>query len=273
MKGGISLSENFVRWVRKQPVLVFYVLAFSITWLGWLPQTAHSHGLIALDSPLLWSLLYALGGVGPVLAAVIVMRVLRGPQAYGELFSPLLRWRVGAIWYIVALFGNVSLWLIVMGITGKLSTALEQVGPLLALLPLFLTNLLANVSEEVGWRGFVLPKLQTRYGALIASLIIGVLWMLWHLPLLLIKGSIMSTYPLIPYLIDTIALSVLYTWIYNSTRGSLLIVTLLHAAGNTVGAWVAPRAVITVLLAVIVVLVYGPARLSRTSEEDHQKAA
>jgi hypothetical protein len=115
--------------------------------------------------------------------------------------------------------------------------------------------------------GFALPALQARHSALTASVIVGVLWMLWHLPLLLGGDPAMATYPLVPYTIWIIAESVIYTWLYNNTRGSLLIAVLLHGISNVVGPFsAAPWATtgITVALALLVVLVFGPRHLSRT---------
>lgn len=188
------MTERISACVRRHPLLAFYVLAFAITWLGWVPQALHSHGLFPFDARFLY-----LFGVGPMVAAFIVLRVLRGKDAAEELFGPLLRWRVGVGWYAVALFGYVAIWLAAVSISGDLRTELEEVGPLLALSPVFVLYLLQAVPEEVAWRGFVLPRLQARYSALISGLIIGVLGALWHLPLLFTEGSVMATYPLLPF--------------------------------------------------------------------------
>jgi membrane protease YdiL (CAAX protease family) len=88
------------------------------------------------------------------------------------------------------------------------------------------------LGEEIGWRGFALPHLQARTSALRAALLIGVVWGCWHLPLWL-RGA--ETNPLllfVPFVVMVIAMSVLCTWIYNGTGGSLLVVVLLHAAAN-----------------------------------------
>jgi uncharacterized protein len=168
---GSNITARISTRIERQPVLAFYVLAFAITWLGWIPQAAHSHGLFPFDNPLF----YVLCGVGPMLAAFIVLRLLRGKEAYQELFGPLLRWRVGGGRYIVALFGYPTIWLISIAIGGQLGLELETVGPILALLPLFLISLVAALPEEVAWRGFASPRLQARRSALTSSLIVGVL--------------------------------------------------------------------------------------------------
>jgi uncharacterized protein len=89
------------------------------------------------------------------------------------------------------------------------------------------------LGEEPGWRGFALPRLQARYGALVGSLILGVLWSLWHLPLLLTPGGATWTGNLGLFVLLGLALAILHSWVYNGTRASLLAVMLLHAAINT----------------------------------------
>jgi membrane protease YdiL (CAAX protease family) len=261
--------------MRRHPVISFYVLAFVISWLGWVPQAAYSHGLFPIQSPLF----LLLGGGGPTFAALIVTLVLTGKGGVRELFAPLLRWRVSVVWYCVALFWQPGILLAVIGLDmflGKPTPDFGLVGPWFIVLPMFLTYLLFNLWEEVGWRGFALPRLQARYSALLSSLIIGVLWGLWHLPLFLDRNNPMSTFPFIAWFIGTVASAVLYTWLYNNAKGSLLIVSLFHAAGNTATAavFVASGGAISVqafllvtgmtcLAAIIIVAMFGPARLSR----------
>ena len=96
--------------------------------------------------------------------------------------------------------------------------------------------------EEVGWRGYVLPRLQAKYNALVSSLIVGVIWGLWHIPKFLAPGN---TSPFGWFMIKVIADAVLYTWLYNNTKGSLLLATLFHAAGNTAGVFLPVTTTVT----------------------------
>jgi membrane protease YdiL (CAAX protease family) len=143
-------------------------------------------------------------------------------------------------------------------------------------LPLFFLIGVFSNGEEIGWRGYALPRLQARHGALIASLIIGVIWAFWHVPKFLTAGSAQD-YSFWFYLLDTIAKAILFTWVYNNTKSSLLMVTLFHAALNTSAVFlpIIPAAIGDVrptliaiglhcLAAIIVVLVTGSARLSRS---------
>ena len=91
------------------------------------------------------------------------------------------------------------------------------------------------IAEELGWRGFALPRLQARIGALAAGLVIGVAWGLWHLPFFLFGegASVVGGMPFVWYVLLIVAWSVLMTWVYNNTRGSVLLAILFHAAINT----------------------------------------
>ena len=223
------MASRNLELLRRYPVAAFYILAFTISWLGWIPQAAYSHGLFPIQSPFF----LLLGIVGPALAAVFMAYVLGGKGELRQLFAQLLRWRVGIVWYIVALSGNAAIFLVMIGLRrllGPIALDFGKVGAWFTLFPFFLIFLLQNIWEEVGWRGFALPRLQSRYSALASSLIIGVLWGLWHLPLFLDRDNPMSTFPFIPWFIGTVASAILYTWLYNNAKSSLLVVSLFHAA-------------------------------------------
>jgi membrane protease YdiL (CAAX protease family) len=100
-------------------------------------------------------------------------------------------------------------------------------------IPAFLQILLLSVvGEEIGWRGFALPCLQARYGPLKASLILGVIWGGWHLPLWWMAGNFHADIPFVLFMLQSLALTILMTWLYNHTRGSLLMAHLFHTAFN-----------------------------------------
>lgn len=255
----------------KHPVSWFYILAFGISWLGWIPAALGSHGLTPFDQPY-FQFLLVLPAIGPALAAVIATRTAYGKTQVGDLFRPLLRWRVHLGWYLVAVLGPVVLLLAGQGITKRLGFSATGSAPQGELLPLaisaFVMSLLSNPWEEVGWRGFALPHLQKRYTALAATLIVGILWGLWHIPLFFWKGNPMAEYPFLFWFTGTVAGAFIYTWLYNSTRGSLLPVTLFHIALNTFGAVITGVSVIVlailyVLVALVLVVTFGNINLSR----------
>jgi len=150
------------------------------------------------------------------------------------------------------------------------------VNPWVLLVPVFLLGGLLGgpFGEEPGWRGFALAKLQSRYSALVASLILGVLWGVWHLPFFFIKGTTQSTTPFLLFALSTVANSILITWVYNHTRGSVLLTLLFHNALNItalylpLSLWTGTDwrgAVTQCLVALVVIIAAGPARLSRRS--------
>lgn len=220
---------------RRRPLVMFYVLAFAISWLGWLPQALHARGLVPFDHPLL----ALLGGAGPMLAALITVWALEGKGGPKALFAPLFRWQVPWPWYAFVFLFWFAAALVALGVGTLFRQPFPPLNgvPWVALPSIFIAMLLSNVWEEIGWRGFALPRFQERFNDLATALLMGVLWMLWHLPLMLNPASPMSGLPWHGELLFSLALSVIYIWLYNCTRRSLLLVTLFHAMSNTV-AWV-----------------------------------
>ncbi|MBN2045950.1 MAG: hypothetical protein JW757_13090, partial [Anaerolineales bacterium] len=156
----------------KHPVAWFYILAFSISWLGWIPIAIGSHGIAPFDNPY-FQFLLILPAVSPALAAVIVTQVAHGKAGVRDLLRALIQWRVSLVWYIVAVFSPVVLLLAGKVITKLLGFSEIRTGLQGDLFPIvisaFLMSLFSNPWEEVGWRGFALPQLQKRYTALVAT--------------------------------------------------------------------------------------------------------
>lgn len=257
--------------MRKHPLVWFYILAFGFSWLGWMPAALGSHGIAPFDAPFFPPLLI-LPAVGPALAAVIVTRAADGKAQVKELLKALIRWRVGLGWYIVAALGPLALLAAAQVVTrwwGLPATRAEPQGDLFPLaVSAFVMSLFSNPWEEVGWRGFALPRLQKQYSALLATLIVGTLWGVWHLPLFFWAGNLMSEYPFLPWFIGTVASAFIYTWLYNGTAGSLLPATLFHVALNTFGVAVSGVSVIALAIlysfvAIVLMVVLGSANLSR----------
>jgi uncharacterized protein len=253
--------------MRKYPIAWFYILAFGISWLGMIPGALGSHGIVPFNSPYVLFLLifYA---IGPALAAVIVSRVTYGKRGVGELLKGLIRWRVGLVWYLLVVLGSVGLLTLAQVVTRLLGLTVTIAAPQLNLSIFgFGVNFFANICEEIGWRGFALPHLQKRYNALIATLIVGTLWALWHLPLVFLVGNPMSEYPFLWFII-IVTNAFIYTWIYNSTKGSILLVALFHGSLNIVSAFITgvspvADALVNCVVAIILIVVLGRVNLSR----------
>src|SRR5215218_1794652 len=216
--------------MRRHPLVTFFLLVFILTWVVWVPR-ASGAPLGVVGQAWTWI---------PAIAALLAAALTGGRGALRELGSRLVRWRVGWQWYVVVILGPAVFSLAVAGIYtlfgGSWAEAAPPAilaGPLL-LLPLFLAilTLTDGLGEELAWRGFALPRLLTRYNALVASVVLGVIWALWHLPLLWTEGNGMFHLPVWLLLSDITAKSVLFTWVFLHTRGSVLIAMLFHGATN-----------------------------------------
>lgn len=175
----------------------------------------------------------------PAVAALLAAALTGGRAAVGELGSRLVRWRVGWLWYVVVIVGP-AFSLTVAGVYallgGSWASAWGFGGGLLGLVSLFLVLAICDgLGEELGWRGFALPRLLSGHGALAASLILGVLWALWHLPLVWTEEYPLYQQPVWLLLADIVAKSVIFTWVFLNTRGSVLLAVLLHASTNLFG--------------------------------------
>lgn len=271
-------ASGLMTWVKQHALLAYSLLTFGLTWPLMLAEVLGSWGVIPFRLTLSGTglLLTLFMGYGPTIAALIITGVISGRAGIRTLLGRLLIWRVGWWWYAAALLlpGMVSLG--AMGSHALRGGATAPLPPfswemLLTLPVALLVRGLVN-GEEIGWRGFALPQLQSRWNALTASLILGALWALFHLPIFFVQGaSVLGSQNFmnpIAFLIEVTAGAILVTWLFNNTRGSLLIAYLYHAAVNT---WttevfrinVIDSALITVVAAAMVVSIFGPARLTR----------
>jgi membrane protease YdiL (CAAX protease family) len=222
--------------MQRHPVATFFLFAFAITWVVWVPRAAASQGLLVTDLPIVVGQVWSWG---PAIAALGAAALTGGRTALRELGARLVRWRVGWQWYLVVLIGPAAFSFTVAGLYALLGGSWAAAAPraldvgVLALVPLFVVLALTDgVGEEVGWRGYALPRLLAHHSALAASLLLGVLWALWHLPLFWTEGYPLYQRPIWLLIVDLPAQAVIYTWIFQHTRGSVLLAILLHAASN-----------------------------------------
>jgi len=256
---------------RQGSVVSFFLLTFALSWAVWVPMA-----LLEIDHPL-----YKLGTFGPTVAGLLLTGVVQGRRGLRALWRRLLIWRVSVFWYLFSFLSTAVAALAAIGLHVALGGAVptfNDPAQLYLVVPAFLYVLFTSVvGEEIGWRGYALPRLQDRTNALSASLVLGVVWGLWHLPLFWMAGNFHQAIPLSLFLLQITGFSVLYTWMNNNTRGSLLIPHLFHAASNTTlgvlpilpsatGGATRPLWLAVGILwgvAAAVVAIYGPSRLSR----------
>jgi len=263
--------------LKRNSLSIFFILTFAITWTMWFPAalTKLNGGasILGPDNPI-----GQLGRWAPGIAAIILTTIIAGKQGIGALFRPLKVWRVNIGWYLVALFYQPLLFFFAKWIDSLFGNIYEVVSPLTTVEgPIFFVGLAVVISaipgafmEELGWRGFALPRLQIKNNALIASIILGLLWGAWHIPSLIFFGET-NTLNIIWSVANFIPVTILFTWLYNNTQGSLLLVTLFHASiqysNNFLGVIPTETAnIVNWLVAIVIMAVFGLKNLSRLSE-------
>jgi membrane protease YdiL (CAAX protease family) len=282
-----GLSQNTVGllgWVRRHSLFTFFALAFGFTWPFMIADALGAYGVIpfrlALAGPGI--VLVLLMGFGPTFAALIVTGATSGRAGIKALLRRLLLWRAGIQWYAAAILGTGVIFFAASRLYLAAGGALRAVpaGSVLELGLLWLVSFVLHGllnGEELGWRGVALPALLAKYNALGASLILGVIWALFHLPLFFTPGGGVggnqANTPMLAFLVIAVSSSILVTWLYNNTQGSVLFAYIFHAAVNTwpdlfhsaaadgVMDWFA--AGLFALAAVSVVFLFGAAHLRR----------
>ena len=218
-------------FLKKNQVLVFVLLTFMISWFPWY-----------------FSIAPEVLNIGPSLAAFAVIWMTGGRKGLSRLLRRFTRWKRSVGLWGIAIFGIAILYLAGLGIyllMGGNAPPFTMIREEIHLIPLYLflvvlSPLQGPVGEEFGWRGFALPKLQQKYGPLYASLVIGMIWGVWHLPTFFAPLGVLSDLVsavglvfIIPYTLGTIANSIFMTWLYNRTGSSALIAGIVwHAAIN-----------------------------------------
>jgi len=259
--------------LKSKYLILYFALAYAISWSIGIPLALQHLGIIRPILPL-WTHYFV--AYGPLFAALIVTGLGEGKAGFWRLWRRIFHWRIGALWWGMSL-SPLLLGLIVIGIvslaTGKpLEIAsLGEVNflPPLGVWALALWLLTFGLGEEIGWRGYALPRMQNGRSALAATLILAVLWALWHVPqfFYLFEPAIA-----VGWFIGLSAGAIVFTWLYNSTGGSVLAAAVWHGCFNFItassagGIVAAVVSVLVMIWAVIVVLVFKPLNLSARSK-------
>jgi membrane protease YdiL (CAAX protease family) len=260
----------------RHPLISFVILAYASSWLLWWAAGSGETPSMFLE----W-----LGSFGPAFAAILLTGLLEGKDALTLLLRRVFAWRINPLLYIAAVFlpivGTVLLVLLYALVRAN-PGSLNLIGPwfqnLIRVSPVLLLSLALGwiivTGEEIGWRGFLLPRLQARKSDLAASLIVGLVWGLWHLPDLWPLNDSLVPVTLPFFLADIILISVIYTWLFANSRGSILLVSLFHGVYDLLVMYASAslpfisetRGMETIILlgmAVVVVAIYGPQRFKR----------
>lgn len=263
-----SKSSNIFQ---KQSLIWFFILSYGLITIAvvlkiWFGQTFPEF------------LYWVLSAWSPTISAIIISGLIGGWGEIKSLLKGLTRWRVNWKWYMasflimIAPLSFAAIYIIVGGDSPGIDPSLT--------LPLFLYYLLFTLfsgplSEEIGWRGFALPRFQSKYNALLSSIILGIIWAFWHLPLYLVEERI-AIYIFIPLVL---VISILMTWVYNNSNGSLILTIIMHFSFNfdmvfivgylglmpTMVFYISASIAIGIYL-IAVIMYFGPKNLSKKAE-------
>jgi len=292
------MKNTILNWIKKHDLWVFFLLVFALMWPKSIAEAAYSSGLIPNPPSAILNVLYVLGT--PLVAAVIVTAATRGRQGLKEWAGRLFRWRVGWQWVFISLLIYPLVTLVAFAIStlaagGAWTVSMmwkagfenlqenavriglnpDNTGQILTIL--LAVSFIVPLFEEGGWRAFAIPRLQEKYSTLVSGLIMGIIWSLWHLPSFFTMGSDHYGMPFLWFLMTIVSVSILMVWIMNHTNQSVLMTILLHSSiilaghflpiqlayqtGNTLALWLTGG--LLVIIAMVVVLYEGPARLVR----------
>jgi membrane protease YdiL (CAAX protease family) len=222
----------FAAVIRRRPLLSFFVLTYALC-------AAAFFTFVAVPN-LPYAPFWLVGVFSPTIVALGIAWITGGAAEVRRLLLGFRRWRFGWPWYLAAI--SLALIPLALGIVYLLlGNPVRGLRPgtttAFLLVQLLITFLSGPLSEEAGWRGFALPRLQQRMSALQASLVLGSLWFFWHVPQYFVPNNTMIPFPIFAPIV--LALAILFTWIYNNTQGSLVATVLAHFSFNFSGAFLA----------------------------------
>lgn len=246
----------FKQWITRHPVLAYLILAYGVSWAIFLIPLLSTEGLgvFHYDVPPVELFILLVSVIGLAGSAFVVTAIVDGRAGVQALASRYVRWRVGLQWYLVALFGLLAVALVGISVVYGLAPlgALPGQWSLLIgyLFQIVLVAALVNLWEETGWTGFMFTRLQPRFGALVAALLVAPCFGGIHLPLLFVSDGLTTGrvapqqipfYVLYLLVLFSVPVRVIAAWLYNNTKGSLLLVGLFHASlGATAGTVLLP---------------------------------
>jgi membrane protease YdiL (CAAX protease family) len=208
----------------------FFLLTYAVTWVCWIPVVTNRIPYGTFFGSTLW----IVGAFGPSLVSLALTARKQGGAGVRALLEHVLRWQVGARWYLFAIGYMIAI---------KLTLALAyraiighwppfgHEGPVVMLVATLISTPV-QAGEEIGWRGYALPRLGSRFGFGSGSVMLGLIWACWHVPqfFLMAADTYGQSFPI--WAVEVIAMSVAIAWLYTHTQGSLLLTMLMHAAIN-----------------------------------------
>jgi len=243
-------------------VAAYYILALTFSWLVELPLVAVKQGWVNLKIPFT---IHYLAAFGPALAAVIVTAATTGTQGLRELWGRITLWRVGRMWVIFSAFSPLVMFALCLPVVRLVKGAwpdLRLLGqanylPDLGLGVVVLWLATFGFGEEIGWRGFALPRLQRTMSPSRATLILASMWVLWHMPAFLYLDTLRHAgWIILPgFIIGVLFGAVIFTWIYNGTGGSIFFVAIWHGLFDMLTASKVAQDIIPIVMTAMVIIV------------------
>lgn len=224
----MSIHADAPSTVRIQALLPFLLLTFGFTWgiatilILFPDQVSAIFGELRPSNPL-----FILAVYSPGFAGLFMVWRAYGLRGLSRFFQRLTLWRMSAWWWLFMVLGIPLLMYTGAAMKGGLAEPFPF-SPWTGVIPALALALFLGPIEEFGWRGFALPLLQRSFSPFWAGLILGVIWMVWHIPAFLIGGTAQSAWAFFPYFVGGVSMSIVFTAIFNDSRGSLLIPILLH---------------------------------------------
>ena len=233
---------SFTGFIRRHPLASYFALAYLISWILWLPLIAAAQGWTRTPVPSWW---HFFGALGPVSSALIVTAGTEGGGGVRRLLGRLVQLRVGWVWWVLPLLAPFAMFALagaVLRATGSPWPDFSRLGPTdefprMGLVTAFALHAATfGIGEETGWRGFALPRLQSRRGALAATSRLALGWALWHVPAFFSRGGYLALRPemILGFFVSLFAAAIMFTWMFNSARGSLVPLVLWHGSINIV---------------------------------------
>lgn len=270
----------------KQSQWFFFIAAVGISWLFWVPATFIEENILESS----WVILLYLGGLGPAIAGIGLTYLAKDKQYQQEYWDRVLSFRrIGGRWYLVILLVYPILAvLIALTVRGQVQLSevfKEFLGEPIQLLLLFVLFIFifGPLPEELGWRGYGLDELQKQYNAVVASIILGSIWAIWHIPLFFMKGTYQNelgfgTLAFWQFSAFAVIFSIFVTWVYNNNRSSTLSAAIFHFSVNLTGNLLEIseieelyRNILLVILAVVIIKLFGKDKLQRSGEHKDER--
>jgi len=258
----------------------YFLLVFGLNAIMWV-----SVGIFGLKAPaslsdpvLPWLLVALPAACGPTIVAFLMTAITEGRSGVKALWGRFWNRNLSLKWLLVILLFYNVLWLVAnlvaRRIDGQAYPFVDLPDPIWTIIPLFIQAFVSSgMGEEFGWRGYVLPRFQAKWNALVSSIILGLIWPFWHIQAFFIPGLPLYQSNFWKWAPLLLLGSVIYTWIFNNTKGSVLAVCLFHASYNTPVVVLPTDASlwyfygIFLLVVILIVVIFGPKNLVRPKPE------